>query len=44
MIEMKNVTDKYNQLNFNIVLVEPQIPNNTGNVGRLCVATKAVYI
>lgn len=24
---------------FNIVLVEPQIPPNTGNVGRLCVAT-----
>ena len=41
MIEMKNVTDKYDQLNFNIVLVEPQIPNNTGNVGRLCVSTKS---
>jgi len=26
---------------FNIVLVEPQIPNNTGNVGRLCVATNS---
>ncbi len=38
---MENVTDKYSQLNFNIVLVEPQIPNNTGNVGRLCVATKS---
>lgn len=36
-----NVTDKYDQLNFNIVLVEPQIPNNTGNIGRLCVATKS---
>lgn len=38
---MENVTDKYDQLNFNIVLVEPQIPNNTGNIGRLCVATKS---
>lgn len=24
---------------FNIVLLEPQIPNNTGNIGRLCVGT-----
>lgn len=27
------------ELNFNIVLVEPEIPNNTGNIGRLCVGT-----
>jgi tRNA (cytidine/uridine-2'-O-)-methyltransferase len=26
---------------FNIVLVEPEIPPNTGNVGRLCLATQA---
>jgi tRNA (cytidine/uridine-2'-O-)-methyltransferase len=26
---------------FNIVLVEPQIPQNTGNIGRLCVATNS---
>ncbi len=26
---------------FNIVLVEPQIPPNTGNIGRLCIATKS---
>lgn len=26
-------------MSFNIVLVHPQIPNNTGNIGRLCVAT-----
>jgi len=38
---MENVTDKYDTLNFNVVLVEPQIPNNTGNIGRLCVATKS---
>ena len=30
---------KYPNVNFNIVLVEPQIPNNTGNIGRTCVAT-----
>jgi tRNA (cytidine/uridine-2'-O-)-methyltransferase len=26
---------------FNVVLVEPEIPPNTGNVGRLCLATRA---
>ena len=26
---------------FNVVLVEPEIPNNTGNIGRLCLATGA---
>src|SRR5437016_10994493 len=26
---------------FNVVLVEPVIPPNTGNVGRLCLATKS---
>jgi tRNA (cytidine/uridine-2'-O-)-methyltransferase len=25
--------------NFNIVLVEPEIPQNTGNIGRTCVGT-----
>ncbi|NUM59694.1 MAG: tRNA (cytidine(34)-2'-O)-methyltransferase [Bdellovibrionaceae bacterium] len=24
---------------FNVTLVEPEIPNNTGNIGRTCVAT-----
>ena len=24
---------------FNVVLIEPEIPPNTGNVGRLCLAT-----
>ena len=27
---------------FHIVLYEPEIPANTGNIGRLCVATGAV--
>ena len=26
---------------LNIVLVEPEIPNNTGNIGRLCVRTNS---
>ena len=26
---------------LNIVLVEPEIPNNTGNIGRLCVGTRS---
>jgi tRNA (cytidine/uridine-2'-O-)-methyltransferase len=26
---------------FNVVLVEPEIPPNTGNVGRLCLGTKS---
>lgn len=27
---------------FHIVLVEPEIPQNTGSIGRLCLATKTV--
>jgi tRNA (cytidine/uridine-2'-O-)-methyltransferase len=27
---------------FNVVLVEPEIPPNTGNVGRLCLATRSI--
>jgi len=27
---------------FNVVLVEPEIPPNTGNVGRLCLATASI--
>lgn len=29
------------EYNFNIVLVTPEIPNNTGNIGRLCVGSKS---
>ena len=29
------------QIGFNVVLVEPEIPPNTGNVGRLCLATQS---
>ncbi len=27
--------------NLNIVLLEPQIPNNTGSIGRVCLATES---
>lgn len=27
---------------FNVVLVEPEIPPNTGNTGRLCLATRSI--
>jgi tRNA (cytidine/uridine-2'-O-)-methyltransferase len=26
---------------FNVVLIEPEIPPNTGNIGRLCMATQS---
>ena len=29
------------KINLNIVLVEPQIPQNTGNIARTCAATKS---
>jgi len=29
-------------MTFNIVLYEPEIPSNTGNIGRLCVGTHSV--
>jgi tRNA (cytidine/uridine-2'-O-)-methyltransferase len=29
------------QVGFSVVLVEPEIPPNTGNIGRLCVATRS---
>lgn len=34
-----NASSKYQETLFNVVLVHPQIPNNTGNIGRTCVAT-----
>ncbi len=38
---MESTGAKYDELYFNIVLVEPEIPNNTGSVGRLCVGSKS---
>jgi len=31
----------FNRMNFNIVLYEPEIPANTGNIGRICVGVNA---
>lgn len=36
-----NTEKIYEKLNLNIVLVEPEIPSNTGNIGRTCVATNS---
>lgn len=33
---------QYNRRMFNIVLVEPEIPQNTGNIARTCAATGCV--
>jgi tRNA (cytidine/uridine-2'-O-)-methyltransferase len=30
------------EFGFNVVLIEPEIPPNTGNVGRLCLATRSI--
>lgn len=35
-----NAAEKVDPL-FNIVLIEPEIPNNTGNIGRTCVGLKS---
>lgn len=32
---------EYNESGFNIVLYRPEIPANTGNIGRLCVGTNS---
>ena len=39
---MHDLTVKTYKMPFNIVLVEPEIPNNTGNIGRLSLASGAV--
>ena len=31
-------------MSINVVLVEPEIPQNTGNIIRTCAATGATYI
>lgn len=38
--EITNLEEK--QLNLNIVLFQPEIPQNTGNIGRTCVLTNCV--
>jgi tRNA (cytidine/uridine-2'-O-)-methyltransferase len=36
-----SVTSAVQVFVFNVVLIEPEIPPNTGNVGRLCLATRS---
>lgn len=38
-ISKEELQKKLNRLGYNIVLIEPEIPNNTGNIGRLSLAT-----
>ena len=38
---MADSSENFPTPSLNIVLVEPEIPPNTGNVGRLCVATSS---
>lgn len=33
------MSGKYPKTNFRVVLIEPEIPNNTGNIGRTCVGS-----
>ncbi len=33
------MSSKYSKTNFRVVLIEPEIPNNTGNIGRTCVGS-----
>ncbi|MCC7403345.1 MAG: tRNA (cytidine(34)-2'-O)-methyltransferase [Bdellovibrionales bacterium] len=33
---------KYPEVLFNVVLIEPEIPQNTGNIGRTCVGAHSV--
>lgn len=35
------MADNTSMLAFNVVLVEPEIPPNTGNIARLCAATRS---
>jgi tRNA (cytidine/uridine-2'-O-)-methyltransferase len=39
--EQKKPQKKTGQNRLNVVLIEPEIPNNTGNIGRTCVALEA---
>jgi len=38
-IKLRNLDDKKEkkEINFRVVLYQPEIPSNTGNIGRLCV-------
>jgi len=41
-MEADNVEMSDSKINFHIVLYQPEIPANTGNIGRLCVGTNSM--
>ena len=41
-MEADNVEMSDSNINFHIVLYQPEIPANTGNIGRLCVGTNSM--
>ena len=41
-MEADNVEMSSSEINFHIVLYQPEIPANTGNIGRLCVGTNSM--
>lgn len=42
MPKLTNVKTKKPLSNFNVILVNPEIPQNTGNIARTCVATNTL--
>lgn len=41
-MEADNVEMSTSDINFHVVLYQPEIPANTGNIGRLCVGTNSM--
>ena len=41
-LEADYVEMRSNEINFHVVLYQPEIPANTGNIGRLCVGTNSI--
>lgn len=41
-MEADNVEMSNSEINFHVVLYQPEIPANTGNIGRLCVGTNSM--
>jgi len=41
-MEKNNAKMKENDINFHIILYQPEIPANTGNIGRICVGTNSM--
>ena len=41
-MEEDNAKMKDHEINFHVVLYQPEIPSNTGNIGRICVGTNSM--